>query len=103
METPEIDRMHGVKQQSQAIGDFLAWLQDTRGWRLCVEHQHDDGCYQHGDRRGFVLCDFSHGEMLTANYNIETLLAEFFRIDLAKIEVEKLALLEEIRAASKKE
>jgi hypothetical protein len=76
--TTELDMMHGVKAQSQPIGEFLAWLND----------------------QGIVLAKYE-GEAVWPRpiyTSIEDLLAEHFEIDLKKVEQERRALQDYFRA-----
>ena len=71
--TPESDKALAVQKESQAIGAFLEWA------------------FEHG-----LLRRTHH-----ARYNsIEVLLAKYFEIDLDKVEKEKRAILDGIRAAN---
>lgn len=102
--TPECDKMLAVKEKSQAIGEFLEWLQSGEvEQNLPMKRSIFLAAYR-------VKCEDRHGEMLDEEdwtlsdvyidpfmYNTERLLAEFFGIDLEKAEKEKRALLEEIR------
>ena len=99
--TPELDRMLAVKEQSQAIGEFLDWLENHDSLKLC--------------RRGLVQDDAAvivnaltlkenipEDDELKEGYvlnmtPIEKILAEYFNIDLAKIEQERRAILDSIR------
>jgi hypothetical protein len=92
--TPECDKLSAVKDKSQSIGEFLDWLK-ARGVYLANRHEHTDDC----KHNGFYMCDFVNGELQPYFYNIEALLAEYFEIDLNKIEDEKLAILESYRKA----
>lgn len=79
MSYPEHEKLKAARVQSQAQGEFLAWLQNEKGMFLCVY------------------------DRLKSNYpsSITTpvikLLAEYHGIDLNKLEDEKLAMLEEQR------
>ncbi len=74
--TPELDKMLAVKDKSQAIGEFLDWL------------QHD---------KNYVLAEYGEKDRLYPLYSsIETLLAEYFGIDLKKIEQERRAILKSL-------
>ena len=70
--------MSRVTQKSQAIGEFLEWL----------------------DSNGVVLARWNQGsrmdndELTPIGTTTEKLLAEFFNIDLNKVEKEKQAILE---------
>lgn len=72
---PEHDKMHAIKDQSQAIGEFLEWCGERR-WQL-VDMDTD----------------------FPVRKRTEELLAEFFEIDLKKVEEEKLAMLASLRKA----
>ena len=71
---PECDKIVAVHDQSQKLGEFLDWLRE-QGWELCEIW--DDGWYP-------------------IHKPAEQLLAEFFGIDLNKVEAERRALLEAI-------
>lgn len=75
--TPELDKMKAVHTESQAIGEFL-------------------------DYSPYTLCDWDEdtNRFWPVQGGIERILAEFFDIDLDKVEAEKLAILEELRAAN---
>jgi hypothetical protein len=70
MNYPEHEKMRRARAQSQAIGEFLDWLIGN----------------------GFTI---ERNEM--SHNNFEALLAEFFDIDLKKVETEKRQMLELIR------
>ena len=77
MKNPEHQKIHAVKDQSQSIGDFMEWLEE----------------------KGIVFAHYDGGDFL-AEYPFQTKekwLAEFFDIDLDKIEEEKLAMIEELK------
>lgn len=74
---PEHAKLRKISDKSQAIGEFLDWA--GRG------------------SKGLTLC-YSDGHRFYPSYKTKTkLLAEFFGIDEAKLEAEKLAMLEECR------
>ncbi len=79
---PEHDRMAAISDKSQIIGEFLEWLNYTKGIHLC--EQTPD----------------MNDHWWTVDEDPEKLLAEFFSIDLTKIEAEKRAMLAEVRAAN---
>lgn len=75
---PEHDKLHAVKDKSQAIGEFVEWLQE----------------------QGIHLASWHNGTQLRPwHESIEDLLARHFEIDLAKLEAEKRAMLDKIRGA----
>lgn len=78
-EYPEHDKLNAVKDQSQAIGEFLDWLRDEKG---------------------IMLARFGEGgDLYPYPRSTQDMLAEFFDIDLAEIEKEKRDMLEKIRNA----
>jgi len=86
-ECPEHDKLDKIHDKSQAIGEFLEWLQGEKDVVLAEYHEHAMG------RKDVLLPIHAH---------IETLLGEFFEIDLEKLENEKLNMLEQLRAAQQK-
>lgn len=79
-QVPECDRLSEVAPYSQKIGEFLDWCRAEKGWLLA-------GLTDEGDI-GPVI------------YSVTKVLAEFFRIDLDKVEEERRSILEYIRAES---
>ncbi len=80
MKYPECEKMQGVKDKSQAIGEFLEWLNYEKHIILATA----------GDEE-------NSGDLSMIHYSSEELLAEFFEIDLKKVEKEKQQILKEIR------
>ncbi len=91
-QTPELDKLHAVKDKSQACGEFVEWLKEHK-IVLAKIHEHTDHCYEDGDR----VCGASKDELVLDMTRLEKHLANFFEIDLDKVEAEKRALLDEIR------
>jgi hypothetical protein len=94
IDTPECDRLLAVREKSQVIGEFLDWLRE-KGWVIATGHAHDDTCYIDGKR----FCGAVEGDLVRVLFNTEKLLAEFFGIDLEKVERERRALLQGCRSA----
>ncbi len=69
---PELEKVRAVKDKSQIIGEFLEWLM-SKGFTI--------------ERDGLSFAEPSFNRML----------AQFFEIDLAKVEEEKRLILERIR------
>lgn len=112
--TPTLDRMSEIKEESQAIGEFLDWLLYTK--RAAI-YQHfptfDNGEPAWIDTRtgekaepGMFLSehvianpdhDFRPEGYYHLRASIEELLAEFFQIDLVAKSREKEAILAYIR------
>lgn len=78
MSTPELDKLAAVANDSQVIGDFLEWL-DTHG--RFVGQWYDE-------------------RAAPAAIGTEALLAEYFGIDLKRVERERRAILEAVRRGS---
>jgi hypothetical protein len=132
-EYPEHQRLEVVKDQSQAIGEFLEWLSE-KGLRLTrwlPEYTNDEPKYLYADERGTSLgykymheghaslpddtaasrryCHAVWDAALNPGYEYrpagyyedhtgaEKLLAEFFDIDLTKLENEKREMLAQLR------
>ena len=79
-EYPEHEKLSKIKNESQAIGEFVEWL-EGKGIELCA-----------------IPPEFDH-TYLPIHRSINDLLAEHFSIDLDKIEQEKRQMLEAIRAS----
>lgn len=71
--TPELDRLAAIAEDSHKIGEFLDWLE---GRRLMIAEWDDTD------------------HPVPAQTPKEHLLAEYFKIDLSKVEQEKRAFLE---------
>jgi len=76
IECPECDKIVAVQEKSQEIGDFIEWL---------------------GNKKDLHLCFWENQYNYRMNTTIEKLLAEYFEIDLEKVENEKQAILDELR------
>lgn len=83
--TPNCDRLAEVSDLSNEIGDFLDWLEQ---------------------RKNFTLCEPAAHEMFLRKPINETktqLLAEYFGIDLAQLEQEKLDVLKRLQQRQSKQ
>lgn len=76
--TPQLDKMKAVHNKSQAIGEFITWL-ESKGMQIAQESEGERGLF-------------------SINDSIEKLLAKYFKIDLKKVEQEREAVLEYVRA-----
>ena len=75
---PEHDKLSAVCNESRAIGLFIEWLYEQG---KCIEMFSEDA------------------DILVRDHtDIQKLLADFYKIDLNKLELEKRAMLEEIRS-----
>ncbi len=75
--TPTLDKMIEIQEQSQLCGEFLEWLQSKYAM-FDKKQKRDSGIF------------LGSGDYI----NTEKLLAEFFGIDLEEAEKEKSMLLE---------
>jgi hypothetical protein len=92
---PECDKMHKVHEKSQAIGEFIEWLHDEKHIVFAKYHKHTENCYSEDGRR--MACGMWEGTLYPEFVLINSALAEFFGIDLNKVEEEKRQILEEQR------
>ena len=76
-QTPMLDKMGSVKDDSQKLGAFLEWLQGRNVW-LCMQN----------------LDPWGEADYCPIAQGIEEVLAEYFEIDLRAVEYERRALLE---------
>lgn len=74
---PECDKMKEVSEKSQAIGEFIEWL----GYEKNIYLMHEDET--------------------PVRMSMEVMLAEFYNIDLKKVEQERQQMLDEIRSQNK--
>lgn len=122
---PECEKLHAVHETSNAIGDFLEWLgaQDIflaeRQLRVVCEwtsFQTVGGQFRYRCDEGRIInymgedsgeCENCDGEgsveaedpsLVLRMERIEDMLARYFEIDMAKVDRERRAMLEEIRA-----
>jgi chromatin segregation and condensation protein Rec8/ScpA/Scc1 (kleisin family) len=76
---PEHEKLQRVQKESEVCGEFLEWL----------KHE-----------RRFVLARFRGDRLIETYYPVSTLLASFFKINEKKLELEKRAMLAELRKES---
>ena len=87
---PECEKLHAIHEQSQKCGEFIEWLQQTKGIWFAKPHEHTDECYD----KGFAMCGLRKDELSVVALDTQKTLAEFFEIDMKKVEEERRALLE---------
>ena len=95
IKTPELEKQRAARDQgSQKIGEFLEWCAE-QGWGLMyyptLREAYPDR-YEDDDPKGDETCH----EPLLVSKTMEQLLADFFEIDLKKVEEERRALLDAI-------
>lgn len=91
---PECDKLVAVAPFSNKIGEFVDWLKE-REICLGAPHEHDEE--KCGKHLGFWECGFSREQFVYERKPITDLLAEFFEIDMVKVENERSAILEAYR------
>ena len=86
---PECEKLAEVSPQSNVVGEFLDWLSNEKNLTICTYTEDEDP---------MVLGDCS--SYYPYHYDTEQLLAEFFEIDLKKVEEERRQILEDIRKSN---
>ena len=81
---PELAKAAHVAEETQIIGDFMDWLESQKCIVL-AEPSHDYGSDQ----------------LMPTWKSADQLLAEYFGVDLKKLEEEKVAILKEIEEVAK--
>lgn len=104
---PEHEKLSAVKDESQAIGEFLDWLkggfEGSPGYEIC---EHHDGDYSEAALIADALSgretekEFDPSGFRPIGATIPQLLARYFNIDQEKIESEKREMLAKLRAAA---
>ena len=87
----ELDKLQKVQPKSQTIGEFLDWLNYTKNYAVCA----------------WVKTTKGEWEIIPEGYypvrtQVEDLLAEYFGIDLKKVEQEKQKMLDDLRKMNEK-
>ena len=97
MSSPECDKALAIQSYSQKIGEFLDWLANEKRLQLGQwgkeNYDQDKDWWPAGGPR----TTRSTQEFEPACYSISELLAEFFEIDLNRVEQKKRAILEDLR------
>lgn len=92
---PEHEKLKQVSDKSQICGEFLSWLIGEKGMLLSRQHEHTDGCFE---KSGHRICGYCQGDLEPWRVTpVVDLLAEFFEINQAKLEREKVAILRDFR------
>ncbi len=97
---PEHEKLKALDNKNIVCGNFLEWLQDTKGYVLCEEHEHTSYCY---DEEGNMNCEYGNGDMMPVRLNIESILADYFDINTKKLEEEKDKMLKDMRRVNAKQ
>ncbi len=75
---PEHEKLSGVSKLSQQLGAFIEWMGYEKGWSIC-EYREDMNEYHR------------------VPLNVNEVLAGFYKIDLVKLEEEKVDMINECR------
>lgn len=73
---PEHEKLSGINEQSQWLGSFIEWGQE-QGWSFRQYDEETDNWYR-------------------IRKTIEQMLSEYFKIDLVKLEEEKVQMLKQL-------
>lgn len=100
----ELEKLEAVSERSQSIGEFLDWLFDTKKYHVGkyltdAEYESEDNVYFVDglyEKEQFKRHEIGKEELMSIHIDIEKLLAEFFEIDLVKVEEERKETLNEI-------
>lgn len=113
MEYPECEKMKAASEDSQVIGEFLEWL-GQQGIQLC-KYQKEDVYHFESEEAESQYNELSRIEQSAwrynnpskfgttyqgynlVNINTEKLLAQYFKIDLNKVEQEKRQIINSLR------
>jgi len=104
---PEHDKLQAISDRSQAIGEFLEWLQD-KGVFLAQDFKWEDeeptmaSLGLEPEHPRYRTIKIKRGAIVPWPHNKTKTLAEFFGINLVLIEDEKRAMLDEIRTMQEK-
>lgn len=88
---PECEKLTKVSEESNKIGNFLDWMY-SRGLVLCTWEENDDE-----DTNDYLPDILVPASKYRTHSGIENLLAEYFGVDLDKVEKERRALLDWLR------
>jgi len=94
MEYPEHMKLKAVQEKSQAIGEFLEWLSSEKQIHMA---KWLDVEYTDIDPFSDKETKYTVNELVIQPLNINEILAEYYGIDLKKIEAEKCAMLDSLR------
>ncbi len=88
---PECEKLQSVSEESQRIGFFLEWLKNQ--YSLCV-WQEGRKDYFGDDPEDYI---YSPEGYYPDRKSIEAILAEYFQIDMDKVNEEREQILRDIR------
>ena len=82
--TPELDKMKMIQSKYKVIGMFLEYLLGEKGHTICRYALKQDEKTKNGDETGYKKDD-----LIPIFKSIEQMLAEYFGINLKKVEQER--------------
>ena len=91
---PECDKLAEASEESNKIGQFLDWMCDEKDIRFAKAPNQEE--FDALEEDGVEAYE---GMVIEVYFNIHDLLAEYFNIDLNKVEKERQQMLENIRNA----
>jgi hypothetical protein len=97
VETPECNKMLEVNEYSQAIGEFIEWLRTEKHYDITETKRFTEVREQLFSDKTY---ETEIVETVPIRQSIERLLAEYFNIDLDKVEMERREILKELQKAS---
>lgn len=90
---PECQKLHDVSEESQKIGFFLEWL--FQKYTLCKweDSLREEVINDDGEKDHFFISEGYY----PVRKSIQTLLAEYFEIDMNKVDEERAEILKSLR------
>lgn len=85
----EIDKLRAAKEEAAILSEFLDWLNQDAGFTLCKWRDF----VSHSDEVG----DYTAEGYYPIQKSYEQLLADYFEIDLQKLEQERQEILDNLR------
>lgn len=90
---PEHQKLSAIREQSQRFGDFLEWLKNNKKFVLAQRYP----IAEYDPETEEYYPSETETELAPCGCDTNKLLAEYFNIDLMKLEAEKRSMLDEIR------
>lgn len=87
--TKEVEKFSAAKEEAAIISDFLDWLNDEAGYALCK--------WENFVRHSDAEFDYTPEGWSQIRISYEQLLANYFEIDLKKLEEERQEILDRFR------
>jgi len=92
----ELEKLEAISDKSQAIGEFLEWIFSSKKYHLSKylteeEYEREDNVYYVDGlykKEQFKRHEFGKEELVPVSIDIKKLLAEYFEINLTKVEKE---------------